>query len=85
MQLLFLQFMNQLRNEAVLSFYIILSSDPHAAYYISVSIFFLMTRLSLISKICSSNHHIGVYLLIICSFDLCEYLVLTSYDLMLLI
>ena len=51
----------------------------------SVSIFFLMTRLGLISKICSSNHHIGVHLLIICSFDLCEYLVQTSYDLMLLI
>ena len=32
------QSMNQLRNEAVLSFYIILSSDPYAAYYISVSI-----------------------------------------------
>ena len=26
-------------------------------------------------KFCSSIHHIGVYLLIICSFDLCEYLV----------
>ena len=26
-------------------------------------------------KFCSSNHHIGVYLLVICSFDLCEYLV----------
>lgn len=68
--------MNQLRNKAVLLSYIILSSDPYAAYYISiVSIFFHMTRLGLISKICSSNHHIGVHLLIICSFDLCEYLV----------
>ena len=32
------QSMNQLRNKAVLLSYIILSSDPYAAYYISVSI-----------------------------------------------
>ncbi|CAG7876151.1 unnamed protein product [Brassica rapa] len=44
-------------------------------YIIIVSNSFLMTRLLSISKLCSSIHHIGVYLLIICSFDLCEYVV----------
>uniref|UniRef100_A0A0D3BJ05 Uncharacterized protein n=1 Tax=Brassica oleracea var. oleracea TaxID=109376 RepID=A0A0D3BJ05_BRAOL len=66
------QSMNQLRNEAVLSSYPVI----HMMLTISfVSNFFLMTRPLSISKICSSIHHIGVYLLIICSFDLCEYLV----------
>jgi len=69
------QSMNQLRNEAVLSFYLILSSDPYAAYYIFVSIFFLYDQTFVNFEFCSSNHHIGVHLLIICSFDLCEYLV----------
>ncbi|KAL0689082.1 hypothetical protein Bca4012_088759 [Brassica carinata] len=66
------QSMNQLRNEAVLSSYPVIHMLRSTSF---VSNFILMTRPLSISKICSSIHHIGVHLLIICSFDLCEYLV----------
>ncbi|KAG5373787.1 hypothetical protein IGI04_042894 [Brassica rapa subsp. trilocularis] len=58
-----------------LFFHLILSSDPYASYYISVSILLSYDQTFVNFEFCSSNHHIGVYLLIICSFDLCEYLV----------
>ena len=64
------QSMNQLRNEAVLSSYPVIHMLLTTSF---VSNIILMTRPFSISKICSSIHHIGVYLLIICSFDLCEY------------
>ncbi|KAL0682838.1 hypothetical protein Bca4012_049686 [Brassica carinata] len=66
------QAMNQVRNETVLSSYPVIHMLLTTSF---VSNIILMTRPFSISKICSSIHHIGVYLPIICSFDLCEYLV----------
>ncbi|WZZ86819.1 hypothetical protein YC2023_115398 [Brassica napus] len=66
------QSMNQLRNEAVLSSYPVIHMLLTTSF---VSNIFLMTRPLSILKICSIIHHIEVYLLMICSFDLCEYLV----------
>ena len=69
------QSMNQLRNKAVLLSYIILSSDPYMLTTSVLYLFLSYDQTFVDFEFCSSNHHIGVHLLIICSFDLCEYLV----------
>ena len=72
----------QLRNNVVL--YPVIHMLLTTSVYVNL-ISFLWPDLLSISKICSSIHHIGVYLLIICSFGLCEYPCVTSYDRMLLV